>query len=145
MIARRAVAFAVVMALTTALALGWPSTAWAGTYLDTAALLLDETRRSAAFIQTHFPDAKLAEVAHQLAEARVKTARTVFVPKDVERAHPHLMLILEISERAMAAAVEGEALKFIRLAAQAREEERTFRAILAQQKFTVPELEKEKK
>jgi hypothetical protein len=133
-----------VLALTTVLLLAPPRIARAGTYLDTAALLLDETKRSAAFVQAHLPDVKLADIAHQLAEARVKTARTVFVPRDVERAHPHLLLTLEISERAMAAAMDGEPLKFLRFSVQAREEERTFRAILAQQKFVVPELEKDK-
>jgi hypothetical protein len=83
---------ALVIGLVSAFSLAWASAAWAGTYLDTAGLLLDENRRSQAFVQAHLPDLKLADAAHQLAEARVKTARTVFVPKDVERAHPHLML-----------------------------------------------------
>jgi hypothetical protein len=135
-------ALSVVLALSLTFAL--PRVARAGTYLDTAALLLDENKRTSAFVQAHLPDVKLAETAHQLADGRVKTARTVFVPKDVERAHPHLLLVLELSERALDAAAAGEPLKFLRLLAQSREEERTFRAILGQQKLIVPELEKEK-
>jgi len=127
------------------LILAWASPARAGTYLDTAALLLDETRRSTSFIQLHLTDMKLVEIAHQLSEARVKCGRAVVVPKEVDKAHPHLLLALEVSERAIAAALDGEPLRFLRLALQARDEERTFRALLNEQKFTLPELEKEKK
>jgi hypothetical protein len=128
-----------------ALVLAWVSPARAGTYLDTAALLLDETRRSTSFLQYHLTDMKLVEIAHQLSEARVKCGRAVLVPKEVDKAHPHLLLSLEAAERAIAAALEGEPERFIRLSLQARDEERTFRALLSEQKFTLPELEKEKK
>jgi hypothetical protein len=128
-----------------ALVLAWVSPARAGTYLDTAALLLDETRRSTSFLQYHLTDMKLVEIAHQLSEARVKCGRAVVVPKEVDRAHPHLLLALEAAERAIAAAMEGEPERFVRLALQVRDEERTFRALLSEQKFTLPELEKEKK
>jgi hypothetical protein len=128
-----------------ALVLAWVSPAWAGTYLDTAALLLDETRRTTSFVQYHLTDMKLVEIAHQLSEARVKCGRAVLVPKEVDKAHPHLLLALEAAERAIAAALDGEPERFIRLALQVRDEERTFRALLGEQKFTLPELEKEKK
>jgi hypothetical protein len=127
------------------LILAWVSPARAGTYLDTAALLLDETRRTSSFLQLHLTDMKLVEIAHQLSEARVKCGRAVVVPKEVDKAHPHLLLALEVSERAIAAALDGEPTRFLRLALQARDEERTFRALLNEQKFTLPELEKEKK
>jgi hypothetical protein len=127
------------------LILAWASPARAGTYLDTAALLLDETRRSTAFLHYHLADMKLVEIAHLLAEARVKCGRAVVVPKEVDKAHPHLLLALEVSERAIAAALDGEPERFVRLALQARDEERTFRALLNEQKFTLPEIEKEKR
>ena len=126
-------------------AMTWTTLSWAGTYLDTAALLLDETRRTDDWVQAHLADVKLAEIAHQLAEARVKSGRLVTVPKEVDRAHPHLLLALETSERAIAAAAEGEPERFLRLVLQARDEERTFRALLGQQKFVLPELEKDRR
>jgi hypothetical protein len=116
--------------------------AFAGTYLDTAALLLDESRRSADFVQSHLGDVQLASVAHRLAEARVRAGRDVAVPKDVERAHPHLLLTLEAVERAMAAAEEGEAKRFMRLMVDARREEQTLRVILAQDHLALPDLQK---
>jgi hypothetical protein len=116
--------------------------AFAGTYLEAAALLLDEARKSSDWVNSHFGDVELAEIAHQLSEARVKAGRTLTVSKDVERAHPHLLLTLETCERAMAAAMDREGTKFLRLLAQAREEEQTFRAILIQQKQTLPSIDR---
>jgi hypothetical protein len=122
-----------------------PAVARASTYLEAAALLLDEAKKSSDWVQMHFGDVELAEIAHQLSEARVKAGRTLTVSKQVERAHPHLLLTLETCERAMAAAVDHEGTRFLRLAAQARDEERTFRAILTQQKLSVPEIDREKR
>jgi hypothetical protein len=116
----------------------------AGTYLASAALLLDETRRSDEWMQWHYGDTNLADVLHQLSEARVKVGRKLLVPKEADRAHPHLLLALEASERALAAAQEGEAKHFLKLVAQALDEERTFRAILGQSNITLPDLDKKK-
>ena len=133
----------VVVALLAFAILGlYPVAARASSYLDSAALLLDEARKSSDWINSHFGDLELATVAHELSEARVKAGRTLSVSKAVERAHPHLLLTLETCERAMAAAVEHESTRFLRLVAQARDEERTFRAILSQQRLSLPELEK---
>lgn len=125
-----------------ALCLATAPAAWAGTYLQAAALLLDETKKSEDWINAHFGDVELAEIAHQLSEARVKAGRQLTVSKEVERAHPHLLLTLETSERALAAAVDREGTRFLRLLAQARDEERTFRAILSQQHQTVPDIDR---
>ena len=116
----------------------------AGTYLSTAALLLDETRRSDEWMQWHYGDTNLADILHQLSEARVKCGRKLLVPKEADRAHPHLLLALEASERAMAAALDGESKHFLKLVAQALEEERTFRAILSQQNLSLPDLDRKK-
>jgi hypothetical protein len=116
----------------------------AGSYLSTAAILLDEMRRSDEWMSWHYGDPQLAELLHDLSEARVKVGRKLFVPKEADRAHPHLLLALESAERAMAAAVDGEAKHFIKLVAQASEEERAFRAILGQQNIVLPDLDKKK-
>jgi hypothetical protein len=116
----------------------------AGSYLASAALLLDETRRSDEWMSWHYGDMSLADILHQMSEARVKCGRKLLVPKEADRAHPHLLLALEASERAMAAALEGESKHFLKLVAQALEEERTFRAILSQDNQTLPELDRKK-
>lgn len=137
MSARRWIAFALVVA-----AMLDAGSALAGTYLDSAALLLDESRRSAEFVQSHLGDVQLTTLAHGLAEARVKAGREVAVPEDVSKAHPHFLLALEAFERALAAAQDREIKKFFQLLVEARREEQAFRALLAQQHLNLPDLTK---
>ena len=118
------------------------SSAWANGYLDTAALLLDESKRSVSWIERRFGDKALAEVAHMLAEARVQAGRRMTVHKNAERAHPHLLLALETIERALFAAKNGDGRRFLRLVRTAREEERTYRELLQQSKMRLPEIER---
>ncbi len=114
--------------------------ALAGTYLDAAAVLLDESRRAGDFVQARLGDVQLAGLAQKLAEARVRAGREIPVPREVERAHPHLLLVLEATERAMAAAQDGEIKRFFHLILDARREEQTFRAILTQLHMNLPEV-----
>lgn len=132
------IGFALFFALTCFLS----TPAWANGYLDTAALLLDESRRSIAWVERRFYDKELIEIAHELAEARVKAGRRMVVHKNADRAHPHLLLTLETIERALFAAKSGDTKRFLRLLRQAREEERTFRELLQQSKMTLPEIER---
>lgn len=115
---------------------------FASSYLDTAALLLDETRRTIDWMEKHPQDRQLADTAHSLADARVRAGRRIEVVKEAERAHPHLLLALEAAERALFAAKEGDAKRFLRLSRQAREEERTYRELLQQSKLALPELDR---
>jgi len=130
------------LALCLSMAFLFTSSAWANGYLDTAALLLDESKRSVAWIERRFHDKDLVEVAHELAEARVKAGRRMSVHKNAERAHPHLLLTLETIERALFAAKSGDTKRFLRLVRIAREEERTYRELLQQSKMTLPEIER---
>jgi hypothetical protein len=61
------------------------------------------------------------------------------VPKEVVQAHPHLLLTLENYERAMDAAVNGEGERFMIYCQRAQDEERTFRAVLRQLGWELPE------
>lgn len=129
-------------ALLFSLLLLFTSSAWANGYLDTAALLLDESKRSVSWVERRFHDKELADVAHMLAEARVKAGRRMTVHKNAERAHPHLLLTLETIERALFAAKNGDSRRFLRLLRLAREEERAYRELLQQSKLTLPEIER---
>ena len=118
------------------------SLAHAGSYLDRAALLLGEARRGNEWVLSHLGDKELALVAHTMAEARVRAAQKMAVPKEVAGMHPHLLLALESSERAAAAASEGENEKFLHHLRIARDEESAFRGLLAQQKLSLPSVGK---
>jgi len=112
--------------------------AWAGSYLDRASLLLEETRREGDLLQPRMHDKELVMVVQALAEARVRVARKMECPEAVAKAHPHLLLVLANAERAADAAVQGNFKKFMEHLTTARNEDRTFRAILSEMGYTLP-------
>lgn len=115
--------------------------AWAGSYLDRAALLLDQARKEGDMLQPRTHDKELVELIKSLAEVRVKVAGKMEVPAAIAKAHPHLLLVLENSERAVYAASMGNFRKFMDHLNAARDEERIFRAIVAELGYALPELQ----
>lgn len=111
--------------------------AFAGSYLSRAAMLLDAAEVEGSALRQRLHDKDLARLTHRLATARVEGAREMPVPKEVVRAHPHLLLVLEAYERAADAAVRGADETFLVALARAREERRTFEAVLAQLGWTL--------
>ena len=111
----------------------------AGSYLDRAALMLDEARREGDMLQPRTHDKEMVLVVKALAEARARVGRKMEVPASVAKAHPHLLLVLENCERAADAASEGNFKKFMEHLIAARDEERTFRALVAELGYTLPE------
>jgi hypothetical protein len=114
--------------------------AWAGSYLDRAALMLDEARREGDLLQPRTMDKELVLVVQALAEARVKVGRKMEVPAAVAKAHPHFLLVLENCERAAAAAGEGDFKRFMEHLNTARDEERIFKAVLSELGFALPDV-----
>lgn len=118
--------------------------AWAGSYLDRAALLMDEARKEGDMLVPRTNDKELVLVVHALCEARVRAARKMEVPPAVVKAHPHLLLVLENYERAAAAAEEGNYKKFMEHLNTARDEERNLRAILRELGYALPDISAKK-
>ncbi len=115
------------------------STAFAGTYLNSAALLLNQGSTEAEYLRARVYDKELADLIHKLANARLEAAKTILVPKEVVQAHPHLLLTLENYERAADAATRGETEKFLVMHQKARDEDRTFRGVLRQFGYSLPD------
>ena len=111
----------------------------AGTYLSRAALLVSGGGREMSYLRARFSDKELARVVQRLAEARLDTAAGMTVPKEVTQAHPHLLLILENHVQAAEAATRGEGEKFNIAVQRALDEERTFRAVLKNHGWTLPD------
>ncbi len=111
----------------------------AGSYLDRAALMLDEARREGDMLQPRTNDKEMILVVKTLAEARARVGRKMEVPAAVAKAHPHMLLVLENCERAADAAAEGNFKKFMEHLTIARDEDRTFRVIIAELGYTMPE------
>jgi len=114
-------------------------TAWAGTYLNSAAFLLSQSAKEGDYLRAHIGDKELSDLIHKLASARLEAAKGMLVPKEVVQAHPHLLLVLENYERAADAATRGESQKFLVYQQRARDEERTFRGVLKQFGYALPE------
>jgi hypothetical protein len=112
--------------------------AFAGSYLNRAALLIAEGRKEADYLRQHFADKELARIVHRLATTRVEVASSMMVPKEVVQAHPHLLLIFENYERAADAAENGQAERFLVCLQRALDEERTFRFVLKQLGWEIP-------
>src|SRR3982750_1134836 len=113
--------------------------AWAGTYLDSAALLLLQSSKEGDYLRRHIGDKELAALVQKLASSRLEAAKGMLVPKEVVQAHPHLLLVLENYERAADAATRGEAEKFLVYQQRARDEDRTFRGVLKQFGYALPD------
>jgi len=129
-----------VAVLVALVALGGAQVAWAGSYLDRAALLLDEARKEGDMLQPRTFDKEMVLVVKTLSEARAKVGRKMEVPAAVAKAHPHFLLVLENYERAADAASEGNFKKFMEHINTARDEDRTFRSVLSELGYTLPEV-----
>ena len=131
---RRGYAALLVLAIVTV-----SSLAWAGTYLNSAALLLSQSSTECDYLRARINDKELAELIHKLADGRLEAGKTLLVPKEVVQAHPHLLMVLENYERAADAATHGQAEKFLVYQQRARDEDRVFRSVLKQFGYAVPE------
>lgn len=114
------------------------SQAFGGSYLSRASVLLQGAELEAAALRARFHDKELAEMTHRLAQSRLESARSMVVPKEVTRAHPHLLLVLESYERAADAAKRGQQTDFLVALARAREETSVFVAVLKQGGWDLP-------
>jgi len=113
--------------------------AFGGTYLNRAVVLLSGASREAVYLRARLGDKELARVTLRMATARLEAARSMTVPKEVEQAHPHLLLVLENYQQAAEAATLGETDRFGIYHQRALDEERTFKAVLKQLGWILPE------
>ena len=111
---------------------------FAGSYLNRAALLLDTSRAERDMVLPRSHDKELLRVVHEVASARARIARSMEVPKQVAGAHPHLLLVLENSERAYAAALDESHDKFLEHIFRARTEDQIFRTLIEKLGYTLP-------
>lgn len=113
--------------------------AWAGSYLNRAALLIAEAGRESRYLRGRVNDKDLAVLVHSVAVARLNAASRMNVPKEVVQAHPHLLLTLENYERSAFAATEGHAERFLIYQQRALDEEQVLRGVLKQLGWALPD------
>jgi hypothetical protein len=114
--------------------------AFAGSYLDRAALLINEASHACNTLRTRLSDKELSHVVHEISKARLDAATHMQVPKEITLAHPHLLMVLENYERASDAAEHGETQRFIVYLQKATEEERIMKAIVEQLGWALPKI-----
>lgn len=122
-----------------AVATVWVGNAFAGSYLDRAAVLVHIATEELGYLRRKLYDEELARTLQQVAAARLHAAGTMLVPPEVVQAHPHLLLMLENCERATNGAVERKTKEFLKYARLAQDEELLFRAVLKQLGWSLPE------
>ena len=113
--------------------------ALAGTYLNRAVVLLSGAAREVLYLRGRMGDKELARVTHHLIEARLDAARSMTVPKEVEQAHPHLLLVLENYLQAVEAVIASESERFAIFYQRALDEERAFKVVLKQLGWVLPD------
>ncbi len=116
-----------------------PLNAFAGTYMNRAAVLLKHALQEGQYLRAHVNDRELAKIIHDLASTRLESAGRMTVPKEVVQAHPHLLLVLENLERAADCAENGQVERFLVYHQRALDEERTFRSVLKQLGWALPD------
>ena len=81
-------------------------------YLNRARLMLDFAVRTNEYVRQRLLDTELANFAHAMAEKNVLEAEKMTPPASLSLLHPHLLLVLENTERALAYAEKGELAKY---------------------------------
>lgn len=117
-----------------------PRLAWAGPYLNTAAMLLREGFQACDWVRVNLDDKQLAGYAQQVARTRVDVASKMVVPDEVRQAHPHLLLALAAQERALDAAINGRVAVFLSQVQVARGEKKTLDSVLKSANLSLPTL-----
>ncbi len=118
-----------------ACALTLAGSAYAGSYLDRAKLLVEGTEQDCGMLRQHLMDKELALMIHGVAEARLKAASKMEIPASVAKAHPHLLLVLEHGERASNAASDGNLKIALEHLEDATREAKMFRSLLTELGF----------
>ncbi len=109
-------------------------------YLAELSMMLEGARRLVLWTETYPNESDFARFAHPLAEQYVEMAGHLVPPKKLVVVHPHLLLVVENVERAIAAAAAGDLAAFRLRVRTVREEVSNLEAVLKQLKTRLPEL-----
>jgi hypothetical protein len=107
-------------------------------YLDFAALLLDETRRSLSWVSAHPDQIFAAKCAYQLGDLRISLANKVPVPPAFKGAHLHFVSSLENADAAFDAYALGDKSRAADRASAARTEDSLFVRALEEAHVSLP-------
>jgi hypothetical protein len=109
-------------------------------YMAELSMVLEGARRLMLWAETYPADSDFARFAYPLSENYVDMAGHMTPPGKLAVVHPHLLLVVENVERAMAAAAAGDTASFRQRTRTVREELASLDGVLKQLKLRLPEL-----
>jgi hypothetical protein len=109
-------------------------------YMAQLSMVLEGARRLMLWAETYPADTDFARFAYPLSERYVEMAGHMVPPGKLAVVHPHLLLVVENVERAMAAAANGDMPSFRQRTRTVREELSSLDGVLKQLKLRLPEL-----
>jgi len=77
-------------------------------YINRYVLFTDWVDRVDAWVASHFDDDGLCRIAHSVAERQVELVRRITPPSEFVASHPHLLLVMENTERMLDRAATGD-------------------------------------
>ena len=110
-------------------------------YVNEYVLLLDWVNRSDMWMRGHLEDLTLCRMAHSVAERQVELVRRITPPPEFVAIHPHLLLVMENTERMYAYAAAGNRAAFRRHYRIVQEEQRLITELLQAEGHFMPEIE----
>jgi hypothetical protein len=109
-------------------------------YLQRLVLVLDGIRRTLRWVEMHPGNEPLARFSLPLAQQYVTMIGHMTPPVELRLLHPHLLLVAENAERAIAAQGAGEANRYHAHVRTVREELRTLQSVLHHLEVELPEI-----
>jgi hypothetical protein len=110
-------------------------------YVNKYVLLIDSVNRAEAWVRVHFEDAGLCRMAHSIAQRHVEEARRMTPPPEFVAMHPHFLLVMENTERMLAAAAAGDRVAFRRYLRIIQDEQRMIAELLEANGIFMPGIE----
>ena len=102
--------------------------------------MLDGLRRTLIWVEMNPTNHELARFAHSLSAHYVEMSGHMTPPAELRMVHPHLIIVAENTERAVAAAAEDD-VRTMRLRARTvREELRTLDGVLTHLRVRLPQI-----
>ena len=134
---------AILAALLTVFAVLAPNTARAETrreYVNRYVLLVDWVNRSEIWVTQHLEDTGLCRVAHTIALEHVELARRMTPPPEFVAIHPHLLLVMENTERLFDSAASGNRVAYHRYRRVVHEEQQIISELLQAEGLFMPDM-----
>jgi hypothetical protein len=109
-------------------------------YVNRYVLLVDWVNRSEIWVTQHLEDPGLCRLAHTIALEHVEIARRMTPPPEFVAIHPHLLLIMENTERMFDSAAAGNRPAYHRYRRVIHDEQQLISELLQAEGILMPDI-----